>query len=394
MSRRRYVDIAANLTDCVFRGIDWKGKTIHADDFDVVMARAMSSGVDKIVISGTSLAVSAQAVELCRRYPGVLYCTVGVHPAHADDWLLPSRIPPPPPKAKTNTQKKPAGTAGSNSSSSPGDVAPTTPTSLLSIFDDAFEGQRAHRDGLLDALRALIRDNRDVVVAVGEIGLDYAELSHVVSPQLQRESFLLQLQLAVDFDLPLFLHSRECGLDFVKCFMDTATVDNAAAKAVVLRGGRGVVHSFNGSDDELRAVLALGFHIGVNASAFRTEETARRVVQLTPLRRLLIETDAPWCDVRPTDYGAQFVTTWPKSNAKTAFVLGECVDRRNEPCHIAQVAEAYLGARRLLAPYGTVDGVAQSSRAARDVSDEGIVAQLRSNVRYVFPLLADGASLE
>jgi TatD DNase family protein len=389
------VDIAANLTDCVFRGIDWKGKTIHADDFDAMMARAASSGVDKIVISGTSLAVSAQAVELCRRYPGVLYCTVGVHPAHADDWLLPSRIPPPPPKAKTNTQKKPAGTVGSqNSPSSPGDVATTAPTSLLSIFDDSFEGQRARRDGLLDALRALIRDNRDVVVAVGEIGLDYAELSHVVSPQLQRESFLLQLRLAVEFDLPLFLHSRECGLDFVKCFTDNATADDAAAKAVVSRGGRGVVHSFNGSDDELRAVLALGFHVGVNASAFRTEETARRVVQLTPLHRLLIETDAPWCDVRPTDYGAQFVTTWPKSNAKTAFVLGECVDRRNEPCHIAQVAEAYLGARRLLAPYGTVDGgVAQPSRTAPDVSDEGIVAQLRSNACYVFPLLADSESL-
>ena len=50
----RFIDIAANLTDCVFRGVSWKGQQMHEDDFDMMVQRFRSVGVDKVILSGTS----------------------------------------------------------------------------------------------------------------------------------------------------------------------------------------------------------------------------------------------------------------------------------------------------------------------------------------------------
>lgn len=313
------IDIAVNLTDCVFRGIDWKGRRIHENDFDEVLRRAQASGVTKILVSGTNLYQCERAVKLCRMYPGLLYCTVGVHPAHCGEFLLPMNYNP----SEVDPFVEPIGEK----------AAPT----LVATPADAevFAQQR------LDRLVHLVEDNRDVVLAVGEIGLDDAELSMCPS-DVQQHFFAKQLEvLAVQAKLPLFLHSRDCGMRFVEAMR--AFIASPVGKGFCVSG---VVHSFNGPPEELQAILDMGLHVGLNGSAFRTEELARQCVEGIPLARLMLETDAPWCDIRRENFGFQFVRThFDATKRGKPFVVGKCLERRNEPCHLRNVMEVYCGCR-------------------------------------------------
>ncbi len=70
-----YIDIGVNLTN----------KSLM-QDIDGVLARSSANGVNQIVVTGTSFEESEKAIELCKRYPGQLVCTAGVHPHHASEW--------------------------------------------------------------------------------------------------------------------------------------------------------------------------------------------------------------------------------------------------------------------------------------------------------------------
>jgi TatD DNase family protein len=64
-----------------------------------------------------------------------------------------------------------------------------------------------------------------------------------------------------------------------------------------------VVHSFDGSPAELRSLLELpSLSVGINGCSLRTEANLQ-VAASVPLGRLLLETDAPWCDIRQTHAG-------------------------------------------------------------------------------------------
>ncbi|KAG5499249.1 hypothetical protein JIQ42_04062 [Leishmania sp. Namibia] len=331
------VDVAANLTDCVFRGVDWNGKHLHDDDFDCVLTRAQECNVHQIIITGTSLAQSVKAIALCRRYPDrQLLCTVGVHPAHCGEFLRPLDL--------DEVQR----VAESDTSSVMACCEKPTAT-VTAAQEEAFAQER------LDYLVNLVRENRDVVVAVGEIGLDYAELT-CCPREVQETYFVHQLMAFAPLQLPFLFHSRECGMSFVHHLKDTwaRITSNAAATRSVAHNARfssalrnaqlrGVVHSFNGALEEQEALLSMGLYLSVNGSAFREASLATQVMSI-PLNRLMLETDAPWCDIRPKDYGAQFVrTTFKTTKRKKPFEMGACLERRNEPCHLVQVMEEYLG---------------------------------------------------
>lgn len=52
----------------------------YADDLDQVLARAKAVGVEKMIVPGTDIVSSKAAIELAKKYPGVIYGAVGVHP--------------------------------------------------------------------------------------------------------------------------------------------------------------------------------------------------------------------------------------------------------------------------------------------------------------------------
>ena len=137
------IDIGVNLTN----------KSLLRD-LDGVMARADAAGVDRMVVTGTSLEESRKAIELCSAWPGRLVSTCGVHPHHASEW----------------------------------------------------DAQSA------DQLRMLAAS--PCVRAIGETGLEF---NRNYSPPLdQEQAFIGQMELAVELDLPLFCHQRDAHTRFIE----------------------------------------------------------------------------------------------------------------------------------------------------------------------------------
>jgi len=172
------------------------------------------------------------------------------------------------------------------------------------------------------------------IAAFGEIGLDYDRLE-LCPKDVQLEFFAKQLDIAVEVKLPLFLHSRAAHEDFTRLLRDR--LDSLPQ--------RGVVHSFTGTEAEMLELVEMGFDIGINGCSMKTEDNIA-VVKKVPLNRLQLETDGPWCEMRPSHASAPFVKgmeePW-KSVKKEKWAQGAMVKGRNEPCTIGKVARAVAG---------------------------------------------------
>ena len=112
----------------------------------------------------------------------------------------------------------------------------------------------------------------------------------------------------------------------------------------------GVVHSFDGTIAEAMDFIELGLYIGLNGCSLRTEENIATIQQL-PLTNLLLETDAPWCEIKKShaSYGYLQGEGDPRKPVKEAKHLvgsGETrVKNRNEPGMIHLVATVVARAR-------------------------------------------------
>lgn len=127
------------------------------------------------------------------------------------------------------------------------------------------------------------------VVAIGEIGLDY--FYHHSSPGRQRELLELQIDLALRKKLPIIFHVREAFDDFWPIF------DSFYAQATKIRG---VIHSFSDAQINVDKALARGLYIGVNGiSTFTKDSHQQTVYKNVPLEKIVLETDAPYLTPTP-----------------------------------------------------------------------------------------------
>ncbi len=224
------------------------------DDRDAMMQRAADAGVATMIVTGSSDESNRRAAALAEASPGVLYSTAGVHPHHASDYN-----------------------------------------------DDS--------DALIRSLAG-----RDVVVAIGECGLDY--FRNFSPREAQLAAFRRQLEIAKETGLPVFLHQRDAHDDFVEV-LEPALPDLS----------RAVAHCFTGEHESLREYLAMGLYIGV--TGWICDERRGRhlyeIVDVVPDDRLLVETDAPYLLPR---------TLQPKPKT-----------RRNEPMHLPEVVRVVADAR-------------------------------------------------
>ena len=110
----------------------------------------------------------------------------------------------------------------------------------------------------------------------------------------------------------------------------------------------GVVHSFDGTAKEAEDLLKLHERIffGINGCSLKTELNCNIMAAL-PLERLMIETDAPWCDIRPTHFGSKDVVTKQVTVDKKKHSPELLVKGRNEPCNIVQVLEVIAAQREI-----------------------------------------------
>tara|TARA_R110001583_G_scaffold25250_3_gene91541 strand:+ start:8085 stop:8879 length:795 start_codon:yes stop_codon:yes gene_type:complete len=243
MGTQNMIDIGINLTN----------KRFHKD-LDVVISNAQQAGVKNLIVTGTSIEESEQAIALCLQYPEYLYCTAGIHPHDAKTFNLQS----------------------------------------------------------LNTLRELA--NNQQVKAIGECGLDFNR--NFSTPKEQQVAFEQQLALAVELQLPVFMHERDANKRFIEIL-----------KPYIKQLPNAVLHCFTGSQEDLEHCLALDLHIGITGWICdeRRGTELLDLVRLIPNNRLMIETDGPYLlprSMRPK----------PKSS-------------RNEPKYLPYIAQAIANAR-------------------------------------------------
>lgn len=122
----------------------------------------------------------------------------------------------------------------------------------------------------------------------------------------------------------MYFHNRNTGDDFYEI------VEKNRKKFK-----KGVVHSFTGTAEEIKRILDLDLHISINGLAFKKQRNLD-LLKLIPLNKLMIETDAPYCQIKKWFKGNDLVKTRhvTKSNPVEKFVKGEMVYDRNEPCNV------------------------------------------------------------
>ncbi|KAF7992898.1 hypothetical protein HCN44_005679 [Aphidius gifuensis] len=268
---RKFIDIGANLLDPMYQGI-YHGTQKHQADLDVVLKRSWDNNLSRIIITAGSLDESRQALVLART-DSRLFTTVGVHPTRCN------------------------------------------------IFEESGDP-----DNYLKSMTELALANRDKIIAIGEMGLDYDRLNFC-SKDTQKKFFEMQLSLCSTLKLPMFLHCRNASDDFINILRkhkDQLT--------------EGVVHSFDGNPEEANSILQLGLYIGINGCSLKTEDNLFSLTTI-PADRLMIETDCPWCEIRPTHAAAKDVITNFPTVKKEKWQIDKLVKGRNEPCTIVQILE-------------------------------------------------------
>ena len=137
-------------------------------------------------------------------------------------------------------------------------------------------------DDYADQLSGLADDGK--CVAIGEIGLDYYwDSSH---KEQQKNIFAAQLHLAQDLGLPVIIHDRDAHGDCLEMVRGYVTSGSNRP---------GVFHCFSGSAEMAEELLKRGWYLGFDGPV--TYKNARRtleVLEITPLDRILIETDSPY----------------------------------------------------------------------------------------------------
>lgn len=137
-------------------------------------------------------------------------------------------------------------------------------------------------------------------VAVGEIGLDfYWDKTYVKE---QYEAFHQQIELALSYDLPIAIHSRNA-------------TDECIAVVKQYPRLRGVFHCFSGSLEQAEEVISTGFFLGIGGVVTFKNAGLDKVIEKNGLRNVILETDAPY--LAPVPYRG----------------------KRNEPAYTALVAD-------------------------------------------------------
>lgn len=130
----------------------------------------------------------------------------------------------------------------------------------------------------LELLEKQIQENREKVVGIGEIGLDYHYTKE--NKEKQIKLFKLQIELAKKYDLPVIVHSRDATFDTYNILKEMNT--------------RGVIHCFSGSLETAKEYVKLGFKLGIGGVVTFKNSNLSDVVNQLDIENILLETDSPY----------------------------------------------------------------------------------------------------
>jgi TatD DNase family protein len=138
------------------------------------------------------------------------------------------------------------------------------------------------------------RGSLERVVAIGETGLDYYQMSErkggrtIADMEWQRERFRTHIRAARKLQLPMVIHTRSASDDTLRILKEEGESGDIGSAG-------GVFHCFTETQAVAKAALDLGFYISFSGIlTFKSAQDLRDVAAWVPLDRLLIETDSPY----------------------------------------------------------------------------------------------------
>ncbi len=198
-------------------------------DREELLLSLKEQGVGAVANMGATMQGATDSVALAEKYPFV-YAAVGIHPDHAKE-----------------------------------------------LNEEAFE-----------KLRILAQNEK--VVAIGEIGLDYYWDS--TERQEQKYWFRRQLELALELEYPVVIHSREAAADTFDMIKETYEQSGGKLK--------GVIHCYSYGVEQAKEYLKMGFFLGIGGVAtFKNGRKLKEVIEAVPLEKIVLETDCPYLAPEP-----------------------------------------------------------------------------------------------
>ncbi len=192
------------------------------EDIDLVVKENRESGIDKIIISGYSRDTIKETLDLISKYPDV-YATIGYHPSEAD----------------------------------------ITNESDLIVLEEQLQ--------------------REKVVGIGEIGLDYHYGSD--NKEKQIELFRKQMEIAEKYKLPVVIHSRDATEDTINILKEYNVI--------------GDMHCFSGSLETAKIYTNMGYKLGIGGVVTFKNSNLYKVIESVGLKNIILETDSPYLTPEP-----------------------------------------------------------------------------------------------
>lgn len=200
---------------------------IYAGEFrgelTAVVNRAVEAGVTTLLLPAIDRSTHAEMVQVVQQFPVVCKAMMGLHPT--------------------------------------------------SVKENYFEE--------LDEVERYLGDPEYDFCAIGEVGIDlYWDKSYEIQ---QKIAFATQVELALTYDLPLVIHTRN-AMDVVLDMLEERNDPRL----------HGVFHCFGGNSKQAGRAIQLGFLLGIGGVVTYRNSGLQEVVQEVPLTSILLETDAPW----------------------------------------------------------------------------------------------------
>ena len=152
--------------------------------------------------------------------------------------------------------------------------------------NDVPETSKEIDEMILEIENLIKQDNKNKIVAVGEIGLDY--YWNKENKSIQKELFEKQIELANKYELPIAIHTREAFLDTIEMLK----------KNIVIK--KGLFHCCPLNHELIKEALKLDFYISfAGPITFKNSKNAEEIVNMVPLDKMLIETDSPYLAPEP-----------------------------------------------------------------------------------------------